>query len=124
MQRIKASEVKAYRKQYLEQQHYLCALCKEPIDPAEAVLDHDHVSGQLRSVLHRGCNAYLGVIENNRSRNRISDARFQSILANAESYINNTKPILHSTYRTAEEKAERAKKRAKKKRAEQKQKRQ
>lgn len=124
MQRIKASEVKTYREHYLQQQHNICALCNEHIDPAEAVLDHDHASGQLRAVLHRGCNAYLGVIENNRSRNRISDARFQAIMANAASYINDTKPVLHSTYRTVEEKAERAKKRAKKKRAEQKQKRQ
>lgn len=117
MQRIKASEVKTYREHYLEEQHSICALCNEPIDPAEAVVDHCHTTGRLRSVLHRGCNAFLGTIENNRKRNRISDSRLENILANVVEYVTAYKELLHPTYRTSEERKARAKARAKKKRS-------
>lgn len=115
MQRIKVSEVKTYRDGYLKQQQYICALCNEHIDPAEAVLDHCHTTGKLRAVLHRGCNAFLGTIENNRKRNRISDSRLENILENVIEYVTAYKDILHPTYRTPEEKKARAKVRARRK---------
>ncbi len=117
MQRIKASEVKSYREQYLQDQQHLCALCKEHIEPIEAVLDHCHITGKLRAVLHRGCNAYLGTIENNRKRNRITESRLKNILANAVDYMTAYKELLHPTYRTDEEKKTRAKVRTRLKKA-------
>lgn len=78
----------------------------------------------LRGTTCRKCNSALGAIENAGKRYGIALSDLIQITKNFERHINDTKPILHSTYRTAEEKAERAKKRAKKKRAEQKQKRQ
>ena len=114
--KAKPKDIKPLREQYLKEQLGLCALCREPIDPTEAVLDHNHRSGYLRSVLHRGCNAYIGHMENNQARNKITPNRLTNILTNYESYVQSQKPILHPTHRTAEEKAERAKIRAKKRR--------
>lgn len=117
MRRITAREIKDLREQYLKEQHYHCALCNESLAQEEAVLDHDHRSGQIRSVLHRGCNAFLGHIENNQARNRITDSRLTAILGNLQRYVQELKPLLHSTYRTPEERALRAKKRAKSRKA-------
>lgn len=117
MNRLKSTEIKSTRERLLKEQQGLCALCKEAIAPGEAVLDHCHSTGQLRSVLHRGCNAYIGALENNQKRNRISSTRLQQILLNFMQYVQTLKPILHSTHRTPEEKKLRAKKRAKQRKA-------
>ena len=116
MHRAKPKDIKTLREQYLSEQLGYCAICGEQIEPAEAVLDHCHKTGQLRGVLHRGCNAYIGHLENNMARNRITPERLAMILRNFESYVQTQKPILHPTYRTAEEKQARAKIRAKKRR--------
>jgi hypothetical protein len=50
------------------------------------------------------------------ARNRITESRLRNILNNFENYVQNQKPILHPTFRTPEEKLERAKKQAKKRR--------
>lgn len=116
MTKARPKDIKILREQYLKDQMGLCALCREPIDASEAVLDHCHRTGLLRSVLHRGCNAYIGAMENNLVRNRITPQRLSNILANFDRYRQLTKPILHPTHRTLEERAELAKKRAKKRR--------
>lgn len=110
--RITPKDIKPTRDQYLKDQMGLCALCHEPIDPGEEVLDHCHKTGYLRSVLHRGCNAYIGALENNMARNRITPSRLARILANFVQYVQTHKPVLHPTHRTPEEKKERARKRA------------
>lgn len=66
--RLKQSEVAAWRTTTLQAQGGRCALCKLPCSDAQAVADHDHSTGAMRSVLHRGCNALLGKIENNHKR--------------------------------------------------------
>jgi hypothetical protein len=114
LNRIKPKDIKPLRTQWLIEQKGLCALCQEPIAEGEAVLDHCHKTGQLRAVLHRGCNAYIGSLENNQKRNQITTRRLAKILAGFTAYVQTLKPILHSTYRTAEERAERAKNRAQK----------
>lgn len=116
LDKIKVKDIKLLRQQFLDEQLGLCALCREPIEAKEAVLDHCHRTGQLRSVLHRGCNAYIGAMENNLARNRITPTRLSNILANFGQYQHLTKPILHPTHLTPEERKERAKKRAKKRR--------
>lgn len=111
--KAKPKDIKPLREQYLKEQLGLCALCRELVNPEEAVLDHNHRTGHIRSVLHRGCNAFIGHMENNQARNKITQIRLRNILINFESYVQSQKPILHPTHKTAEEKAERAKKRAK-----------
>jgi hypothetical protein len=116
LDKIKVKDIKPLRQQFLEEQLGLCALCREPIDATEEVLDHCHRTGYIRAVLHRGCNAYIGAMENNLARNRITSTRLSNILANFERYRLLTKPIIHPTHLTPEERKVRAKKRAKKRR--------
>lgn len=115
--RIKTRDIKPLREQLLQEQNNLCQICQEHLDPFEAVLDHCHATGQIRAVLHRGCNMYIGALENNQKRNLITSTRLANILANFESYVKTTKPILHPTHRTPEERLARTRKRAKARRA-------
>ena len=117
MIKIKQKDIRLLREQYYSEQNGLCNLCFEHMDPSEAVLDHDHKSGQLRGVLHRGCNAYIGSMENNLARNRITTNRLSLILINFMSYISTHKPIRHPTHLTPEERKERTRLRAKKNRS-------
>lgn len=44
----------------------LCAVCRKPIDSSvkgEMVVDHDHVTGEIRGILHRSCNSALGKVD-------------------------------------------------------------
>jgi hypothetical protein len=48
----------------LVQQHFRCAMCGEPFtDEREPVVDHDHVTDEVRALLHQICNRWLGVFE-------------------------------------------------------------
>lgn len=113
MKRLAPKDIKPLREQIYQEQNELCAICGEWIAPEQAVLDHDHSTGYIRSVLHRGCNAYIGHLENNQKRNQITPERLTAILANFQYYVNTHRLVLHPTYRTPEEKIQRQKKRAK-----------
>lgn len=116
MTRIKTSEIKQYREDLLNKQNGFCALCGERIID-NPVLDHDHKTGYIRGVLHRGCNAFLGNIENNLARNQIGQSRLRAIFDNFFRYIQKQQLHLHPTHRTPEEKKELQKKRARARRA-------
>lgn len=106
-QRISQSQTQAVRRQMLAQQGGRCLLCNQPIEIGTDVLDHDHDTGALRGVLHRGCNAMLGHIENNRPRHLLTDPeKFKAWLSNVYEYIytDYSARRLHPTHKTAEEK--------------------
>jgi hypothetical protein len=111
--RLKTNEIRDFRLKTLLAQGHNCALCNEVIAATEAVLDHDHKTGYVRGVLHRGCNSLLGKIENSLTMNRITPDRLKSILDNLQFYTTQHLAVLHPTHRTLEEKKLRAKKRAK-----------
>lgn len=115
--RIKHSEIAEYRHQILTEQENKCALCGEIVVSTEAVLDHDHRSGYIRGTLHRGCNAFLGKLENSLAMNKITPERLHTILGNIEFYMNSHRLLVHPTHRTSAERKLLAKKRAKKRRA-------
>jgi hypothetical protein len=101
--KLKYKDVKPLRETLLSQQQGICALCNEPIVD-DAVLDHDHKTGLIRKVLHRGCNALLGKIENNMPRNRISLGRLKQIGLNLSSYIEQQhSQVRHPTHLSKEE---------------------
>lgn len=105
--RIKQSEVKPKRETMLAQQGRRCALCKQPVNADEAALDHCHKTGHVRAVLHRGCNAMLGHIENNLARHKLTNsAKLQAFCQNLVAYLHRdyTDQPLHYTFRTEEEK--------------------
>lgn len=105
VKRLTQREIADYRLQLLQAQSGLCALCGEPILPGQAVLDHDHETGHIRGVLHRGCNALEGQIVNSMPRNQLTDARLQEIFRRWTAYHMVQRPELHPTHRTDEERA-------------------
>jgi hypothetical protein len=104
--KLKYREVKPLREKMLKEQEYKCKLCEEPItDLSEAVLDHDHKTGQIRAVLHRGCNAFLGKVENSLVINRISQNRLKLIFDNYWRYIDTLQPLVHPTHKEPKQKS-------------------
>lgn len=122
MQRLKASEVASARQALYLQQGSKCKLCGQQIETAEQVLDHCHTTGEVRGVLHRGCNAMLGHLENNLPRHRLTDVRrLSGFLSNVIPYmalnIGQRTGLLYPTHKTDEEKRLLRNKRARLKRA-------
>ena len=104
--KLKYTQVREYRLQQLSAQSNCCALCGELIID-DAVLDHDHKTGLVRAVLHRGCNALLGKVENNLARNAMSKIRLAAWAGKLVDYIEHSSTdILHPTHLTQEERHE------------------
>lgn len=102
--KLKYSEVKQYREKMLKEQNNLCGLCGEHLDLEEAVLDHDHKTGLIRKVLHRGCNSLEGKIVNNMPRSRVDIRRLEGIARNLVNYLTTQHTdIRHPTHKTPEE---------------------
>lgn len=102
LMRLKRTEIREYRLRQLDLQSNVCALCGDLIED-DAVLDHDHKTGLLRQVLHRGCNSLLGKIENNLPRSRMTIGRLEVFANRLIEYITteHTK-IIHPTYKIKE----------------------
>lgn len=118
--RLKQSEIAKVRTEMLAQQGGKCALCGDRISDGEAALDHCHKTGHIRGVLHRGCNAALGHVENNAPRYKLTNVvRLTRWLRSIPSYIyrDYSDQPLHYTFRTEEEKRIRRNLKARKARA-------
>lgn len=118
--RLSQAKIKPWREVRLKAQGGKCALCRQPVKTDEAVADHCHKTGHLRGVLHRGCNAQLGTIENNMPRNKLTSmARLSAFLRAIPEYISTdySDQPLHYTFRTEDEKRELRNKRARADRA-------
>jgi hypothetical protein len=108
--KLKTREIKAYRETQLQHQGQKCALCGEDIE-LDTVLDHDHKTGLIRQVLHRGCNSLLGKIENSMPRSRVDIRRLEGIAHNLISYLTTIHTdVTHPTHLTPEEKLMKKKK--------------
>ncbi|AMM44719.1 endonuclease [Xanthomonas phage f30-Xaj] len=109
MKRLTATQVKLLRHKLAAEQGNRCALCqgqfglKAPLDPC---LDHDHRTGAVRGVLHRGCNALLGRVENNAPRYGVRDvfAFASGIATYLRQHMTNITGYLHPTHKTEDEK--------------------
>lgn len=102
--KLKYSEIAEYRSQQLGLQNSRCALCGDMILD-DAVLDHDHKTGFIRKVLHRGCNSMLGKIENNMPRSRMTLDKLEEFAGRLIEYIKTQHTLsLHPTFKTKEEK--------------------
>ncbi len=103
MAKLTVKELAAFRAM-----HSTCELRGQPFTAKNpGVVDHDHSTGEIRGVLHRGCNAMLGIIENGRARYILTDvAGFSTFLRNLVEYIYRRRPDAHiyPTHRDAEAK--------------------
>jgi hypothetical protein len=117
--RLTAKTLPEWRAKTLADQDGRCALCRDLIPADEVVADHDHATGHMRGVLHRGCNAMLGHLENNRARNKLKDlTRFARFLSRVGTYLaSQPHPEVYPTHRTDDEKRIARNKKARTKRA-------
>ena len=101
IQQLKQSDIPKLRREILAEQGGICPLCNNPIQEGEACLDHEHRrrikgSGQLRSVLCRNCNTFLGKLENNSRRCNITLKQLPKVLRRVSKYLlEDHKPFLH-----------------------------
>ena len=61
-EKLPSRELAELREKKLKRQKGICPLCQEEILEGEATLDHCHVTGRIRQVLHRSCNAAEGQV--------------------------------------------------------------
>lgn len=120
--RLKATQVATTRTTLALRQDSRCALCQSKLGlsaPLDPVLDHDHRTGAVRGVLHRGCNSLLGKIENNAARYGVRDvAAFTGGVAGyLRRHMVNTTGLLHPTHKSPDEKREARNKKARATRA-------
>lgn len=120
--RLTQAATKAYREAKLKEQGGRCALSGYTLSPAEAVLDHDHATGHVRGVLHRGVNSLLGKIENNHKRYGVSLPMLRAMAPAVAAYIEKdySANVYYPTHRTEDEKRERRNALARKARAQKK----
>lgn len=106
--RLSAAGLIRHRNELLNEQGNVCALCGEGFDQKNPpVTDHDHSTGVVRGVLHRGCNSLLGVIENGRPRYLLKPVpKFSKFLSQIVGYIYKRRDgaPLYPTHRTEDEK--------------------
>jgi hypothetical protein len=103
--KLKASQIPETRKALLANQQGLCGICGLHIvdDP---VLDHDHKTGAIRSVAHRGCNSAEGRVLGILKRSGIKEPRMflTSLVRYLETHDVDQHNLIHPTFRTADEK--------------------
>ena len=117
--RLNARQLKEWREATWLAQGRRCALTGYSISLAEAVVDHDHSTGHVRGVLHRGANSLLGKIENNYRRYGVSLPMLRAIAPAVADYIEKdySHNVFYPTHRTEDEKRELSNKRARDARA-------
>jgi hypothetical protein len=117
--KLKGKDVKSTRASLLEKQGYKCTLCQRDCSEDQAVLDHDHKGGHIRSVLHRGCNAAEGKIMNSMRRYGIQNPIefLENMIRYQQDHATNRTGLIHPLHKTPEEKVAAVKARAKRKRA-------
>lgn len=99
------------RNALLDEQHGRCAICNRV--PLVACLDHDHVSGQVRGVLCRSCNAAEGKMKNVHIRVGNAQVDFSMYLRNLADYLDKHKAnptgMMHPSHGKPKAKAKGAK---------------
>lgn len=120
MRKLKASEVAAFRRELWEQQGRRCRITGQPLAWEDAVLDHDHTTGEVRGVLARGSNSMLGKIENHMRIAKLTNpATLSRFLAGVVQYISQQEytGVMYPTHKTDEDKRLRRNRLAAKRRA-------
>lgn len=67
LRKLARSQMLAFKKQQIIKQGWRCPLTGKRFDPAkleDAVIDHDHITGEIRGILSRSGNAAEGKVKN------------------------------------------------------------
>ena len=65
--KMKQSDIPMVRKILIAKQNGVCPICGKDltrVSPINQVIDHDHETGYVRAVVHRGCNKVEGSVLN------------------------------------------------------------
>ena len=100
-----------HRAHVLDKQGHVCTLCGLRIDKGQEALDHDHITGYCRAVLHRNCNSLEGRILHYARRSGIHPKKFLEALVKYWS-IDYSGNLVHPTHKTQDQKELNKKKRA------------
>jgi len=110
IRKLTRSQLRPFALRMLQMQGGVCALCRKPIDlkiKGELVVDHDHVTGQIRGALHRSCNAAEGKVANAAGRWGAKSMEYAAIvpwLENLLEYLRQpAHEALYPTHKTADE---------------------
>lgn len=110
IRKLTRSQLRPLVMRLLQQQGGVCPLCQLPIDMSikgEAVCDHNHITGRVRGVLHRSCNAALGKMEHAVGRWGCKSMAYESmvpwIAAALVYYAQPEHPYTYPTHKTPEE---------------------
>lgn len=118
MRKLSASQVRQYRRKLYEEQEGICPLCLLPLpkETKQTAIDHDHITGEIRGLLHLGCNRVEGVIFKSVSTYGKQGKDYATCVPFLERLVvylkKGGKGIIYHLHKTPEEKAEAAKKRA------------
>lgn len=111
MRKLARTQMRAFTIAQLARQGGICPLCKKPIDysiPREAVVDHDHKTGEVRGVLHRACNGAEGKVANAAGRWGAGGMSYDLIIPWLENMIQYLRQpglgVIYPTHKTEEEK--------------------
>ena len=106
MERLTASKLKAWREAQWEAQGRRCALTGYPLALTDAVADHDHETGHIRGVIHRGVNSLLGKLENGYRRYGVSRPMMYAMGTGLRSYLERDHRVnpIYPTHKTPDEK--------------------
>lgn len=109
--KLTRSQLRPLALRMLQAQGGVCPLCGKPIGltiKGEAVVDHDHVTGQVRGTLHRSCNAAEGKVANAAGRWGAKSMAYADILPWLERMVAYLKqppqPFIYPTFLTEDEK--------------------
>lgn len=104
--RLKTTQLKAWREAQWEAQGRRCALTGYPLALADAVADHDHETGHVRGVIHRGVNSLLGKLENGYRRYGVSRPMMYALGTGLRSYLEQDHTVnpIYPTHKTEDEK--------------------
>lgn len=111
--KVSRKDLSAIKKELLLKQKAICPICKKSLirtPPRDRVVDHDHKTGVIRAVLHRGCNGMegkvLGSVTRWRGEMRYSEIR-KTLLALIDFWDKHQIPqtrYLHPSYKTDSQK--------------------
>lgn len=104
---MRYKDIPILRNQLLKEQEHICPLCEQYINIADSAVDHCHIRGNIRKVLHKSCNLYISSIENKRVINRIDDIKFENIMKNIVGYINDLREEIHPIHLKKKRKSKR-----------------
>ena len=125
MRKVSRSQLRALAMGWIKtKQNGVCPLCQKPIDlktmgaGSAYVVDHDHITGEIRGVLHRGCNGAEGKVFNAIGRWTGLGMDYAAVIPWLENLVAYLKAdgygVIYPDHKTAEERQQAARAKANK----------